>query len=474
MRKSVPFVLAVYLAAASCAINPVTGKRELSLISEQEEIALGRETDGDIRAQFGVYQDPALEGYIAAAGKALSARTHRPGLPYSFAVLDSPVVNAFAVPGGYVYVTRGILALMSSEAELAAVLGHELGHINARHSVRRMSEMMLVQTGLAVGSAVNETFAKLSGIAGTGIGLLFLKFSRDDERQADALGVEYSRAGGYDPGGMIPFFQALEKMGDLSGGQSLPGFLSTHPLTAERIQNAKDMLTSEDSRLARNPESYLKKIENMVYGEDPRQGFVEGGAFYHPLLKFRFAVPAGWKLENTASRVTLASGDGNGAVLLQAEKSGEALEEYARKRSGALKDGRLLGETAVTINGLAGYEQTFSLSQAAGEALNVRLSFIRKGDMVFTFSALSPAARFSGFEAEFRAITGSFRELTDPAFLNRSPKRVRLVRADGKQSLQEIFRKEGLPDALHPTFSIMNGLELKGIPERGRWVKTAR
>ena len=271
MRKMIILSLILILFGMSCAINPVTGKKELMLISEQEEIALGKNTDTEIRTQYGIYDDPELLAYIRSVGNRLIPHTHRPNLPYQFAILDTPVINAFAVPGGYIYVTRGIMALMGSEAELSAVLGHEMGHVNARHSVRRMSQMLLVQLGLAVGSALNETFAKISGVAGVGMQLLFLKFSRDDEREADVLGIDYSRKGSYNPGEMVAFFSSLQKMGDLSGGQSLPGFLSTHPLTGERIQNVRKLLADTDAGLEVRAEPYLRKVDDMVYGEDPRQ-----------------------------------------------------------------------------------------------------------------------------------------------------------------------------------------------------------
>ena len=177
------------------------------------------------------------------------------------------------------------MAMMNSEAELAVVLGHELGHVNARHSARRLSNMILVQVGLAVGGAISETFAKISGAASVGIQLLFLQYSRDDERQADRLGIEYSRKGNYNPAKMVDFFSSLQKMGDLSGGHALPGFLSTHPLTRERIENTQAMIIDTDNRLNIRQNDYFDRINNMVYGEDPRQGFTEGNTFYHPQMQ---------------------------------------------------------------------------------------------------------------------------------------------------------------------------------------------
>ena len=222
MKKAAVLCLGIALLAAACAINPVSGKRELMLISENQEIELGKETNAEIGQEYGFYADADLSRYVDSVGQSMIPYTHRPKLAYHFAVLDTPVVNAFAAPGGYIYVTRGILALMSSESELGAVLGHEIGHVNARHTVRQMSTQILVQAGLAVGSALNETFAKIAGVAGLGAQLLFLKFSRDDERQADGLGVQYARAVHYNTGEMVTFFAALERYGDLAGEAACP------------------------------------------------------------------------------------------------------------------------------------------------------------------------------------------------------------------------------------------------------------
>jgi predicted Zn-dependent protease len=474
MKKKGIIVLLALALAASCAVNPVTGKRELSLVSEQQEIAMGQQTDAEVRAQYGVYAAPSLEAYVSAAGAALAAKTQRPNLAYHFAVLDSPVINAFAAPGGYIFVTRGLLALMTSEDELAVVVGHELGHVNARHSVKRMSEMMLAQVGLAIGSAVSPTFAKLSGATGVGVQLLFLKFSRDDEYQADSLGVDYARRTGYDPGSMVMFFDAMQKNGDLSGGQAIPGFLSTHPLTADRIREVKAMLKPEDARLAHNPDVFLQKIDTLVYGNDPRQGYVEGAFFYHPDLRFQFAIPSGWKVENTPTMVQLAPADGKGALVLQGEKSQDGPADYARKKASELQNSRLLAENTLTVNGLSCFEQSYTVTQQDQGSLRLRRSFIKKGDMVYTFSAFSADQDFSNYEGNFKQTVGSFRELTNPAYLNRQARRLALVRADGVSALQEIFRKQGLAQNLWPQFAIMNGLEVGSVPAKGRLIKILR
>ncbi|MCJ7612970.1 MAG: M48 family metalloprotease, partial [Candidatus Aminicenantes bacterium] len=351
------FIFALWLV--SCAINPVTGKKELSLFSEQGEIELGKETDPQIRQQYGLYSSAPLSAYVTGLGNRLVPFSHRPKLAYSFQVLDSPVVNAFAVPGGYVYVTRGALALMNTESELAVVLGHELGHIAARHSIRRMSEMILIQVGLVVAGTISKTVAEIAGVAGIGIQLLYLKFSRDDERQADALGVQYSRAARFNPGQMVNFFASLQKMGDMSGKSSLPGFLSTHPLNDERIKNVTALLTAGDQGLSIGREAYLRSINNIVYGDDPRQGYVENNAFYHPSMRFVFSIPQGWKVQNTPRQVTLASSDEQAAFVLRAEQSNDSLEAYAARKASELEGRQLLKEESLTINGLAAYSQLY-------------------------------------------------------------------------------------------------------------------
>ena len=475
MKKQGVFSVCVLLfLGIACAVNPVTGKRELSLYSEQDEIALGKETDIQIKHQFGIYEDSSLNSYVAGVGQSLSPHTHRSQLSYSFAVLDSPVVNAFAVPGGYIYVTRGILAMMNSEAELAVVLGHELGHVNARHSIHRMSEMMLAQIGLAVGSALNKTFANLAGVAGIGIQILFLKYSRDDERQADQLGVEYSRKGGYNPGEMIAFFHSLQKLGDLSGGHSLPGFLSTHPLTSERIRNTQAMLLADDSKQQIKSAVYLRRIEGTVFGDDPRQGFVEGNAFYHPQMRFFFSFPEGWQVQNTPSQVVIASKQGDAGIIVQAEKSEDAPKVYGQKKVEQLKGTRFIEDKDLTVNGLRAYQQLCDLDQENDEDIRLRLSFIKYGSHILTFMALSTLDKFSDFDSEFRRVVGSFKSLTDNAYIGRQPKRLKLVTVDGRRTLQEIFQSAGMEKDLWPSFGVMNGMELSHIPSKDRLIKIVR
>ncbi|HPW18815.1 MAG TPA: M48 family metalloprotease [Candidatus Aminicenantes bacterium] len=478
MSRTKIAALALLALAAACAVNPVSGKKEFMLFSEGQEIELGKSTDAEVAATYGVYDDPALQAYVGKLGAALAAKGQRPGLPWRFTVLDSPVVNAFAVPGGAIYVTRGILAMMNSEAELAAVLGHEIGHVNARHSMSQMSKQQAAAIGLALGSAISRKFAQYAGLAGTGLQVLFLKFSRDNENEADALGVDYARAAGYDPADMAATFVALQRIGDLSGSGAgaLPGFLSTHPLTPDRIAHVRAMLKSEDRTLARRPEAYLRAVENIVYGEDPRQGYVEDGVFHHPGLRFRFAVPAGWAVNNMASRIVLVSADQNAGVIMQGGKTADTAEEFARKQAARIAEsgGTLLDEGRTTVNGLACYEQAFRIAQENAEPLRMNLSCVKKGDWVYAFQAMSSANGFPKYAPAFKAVVTSFRDLTDASKIDRAPKRLVLVKADGRDTLQAIFRRAGLPEKSWPQFAVWNAMEATDVPAAGRLVKVAR
>src|SRR5213595_4027039 len=192
-RGAARLALLAGLGAGACAVNPATGSRQLMLISESQEIAMGRDYDRQVGASIGLYPDSGLQRYLQQFGTRLAATSERPNLPWTFRVVDDPVVNAFALPGGFIYVTRGIFAHLNSEAELAGVVGHEIGHVTARHSVSQLSKQQLAQLGLAVGSIASPELGRYAGLAGQAFGVLFLKYSRDNESQADDLGLRYMR-----------------------------------------------------------------------------------------------------------------------------------------------------------------------------------------------------------------------------------------------------------------------------------------
>src|SRR2546423_1096942 len=232
-RLTGPALLAA-LGALGCATNPATGARQFMLVSESQEIAMGRDYDKQVVASIGLYADSALQRYIQQFGMRLAATSERPNLPWTFHVVDDPVVNAFALPGGFIYVTRGILAHLNSEAGLAGVVGHEIGHVTARHSASQMTKQQLAQVGLVVGSIASSEFGRYAGLASQALGVLFLKYSRDNERQADDLGLRYMRRVNYDPREMPHVFEMLTRVSQTQGGGRVPEWLAPHPRPQNR------------------------------------------------------------------------------------------------------------------------------------------------------------------------------------------------------------------------------------------------
>lgn len=466
--------LLAVLFVASCAVNPVSGERELMLFSEKQEIAMGQETDQQIRRQFGIYDDSKLNAYVNAVGQKMVPYSHRPDLKYHFAVLDTPVVNAFAAPGGYIYVTRGILALMGSEAELAVVLGHEMGHVTARHSMKRLSGQMLAQVGLALGSVLNKDIAKFAGLAGIGMQLLFLKFSRSDEYQADSLGIGYARQAQYAPSEMLRFFTALENMSAESGGHNIPTFLSTHPMTSDRIARVKGLLSSQDVRLAVKREPYLGQVDGMIYGENPRQGFTENGVFYHPELAFAFTIPAGWEVANTPMQLAVSEREGKAVLILQAEASNLGLRQYLTAKAKALGQAELLGESGKTIGRFPSQQAYYRMLQEQGEPLAVRLTCVRKDTMIYSFFALSAFSTANLFQPILERSVHSFRQLNDPGYLNRRPSHLKLVRADGRQTLQTIFSSARVDKKMWKQLEVFNAISLQSVPDSRQLIKLVK
>ena len=462
--KAVVCVIAVALIAwaASCAVNPVTGKKEFMLVSASDELAMGQQTGPQILKTYGKYEDAELALYVNALGKGLGALSHQPNLAYTIQVLDSPVVNAFAVPGGYVYLTRGILAYINDEAELAGVLAHEIGHIAARHSAQQQSKAQFAQLGLGLGSAVSKTFRKYAGIAQAGVGLLFLSFSRANEREADTLGVEYSAKDGYDSQHMANLFVSLERLnpGESRGG--LPGWFSTHPNPENRIAAIqRDTQVWRDkipqTRFAVNRDEYLRRIDGIVFGEDPRQGYVEGDVFYHPELRFQFPVPAGWKVNNTASQVQMSDQDQKAVILFSAapEKTPSAAADAFIKESQAV----VARSESISVNGMTAHRIISDVTTEQG-TIRVMSYFIQKGQAVYAFLGYTEQARFDGYSSVFDQTMLRFNNLTDSGKINVKPERLSIKRTTTQGSLRQALQKFGVPEKQWEALAIVNGMKL--------------
>lgn len=471
--------LILVLLSLSCAVSHVTGKKQFMLMSEAQEIQMGKEYDPQVIATFGLYQDDQLQAIVQQKGSELAKVSHWPGLDFRVKVLDSPVVNAFAVPGGYIYLTRGILAQINSEAELAGIIGHEMGHITSRHSVSQMSKQQVGQLLIVAGMIASEEFRKYADYAMVGMELLFLKFSRDDEREADRLGVEYSTKIGYDAHKMADFFKVLQKMQMASEQGGVPTFLSTHPDPGDRYETVNQLASRwQDSlNLAAykvNSDSYLKMINGIVYGEDPRQGYVEGNTFYHPDLRFRFAFPPGWKLENTPAQVNISNMDGR-ALMVFAMARGTSLQDAAWTTLNDLGLS-LQNSKNIKVNGLPALvtiSRQVSTDPYTGEqqALKVISYFISYNNYHYVFHGVTMEPDFNNYIRNFETTMTTFNTLTDPVKLNVKPKKIVVKQTSKAGTATEVFKSLGVPQNRMNEMALLNNLELSSNVPAGKLIK---
>ena len=466
-------ILGVIIWAISCAMNPVTKKREFMLLSESGEITLGKQTDEQIIQTYGLYDNANLTNYINSIGQKMAKNSHRPNLQFSFKLLDNPVINAFAVPGGFVYCTRGILCYLNNEAELAGVLGHEIGHVTARHSAQQYSKAQVAQLGLGLGVALSETFRKYAGIANFGVGMLFLSFSRDNERQADALGVEYSTKAGYDANHMANFFNTLERLNPSSDRSGLPAWFSTHPNPQDRIIAVKNNTKSwqaktQGKQFQVNRASYLNKINGMIYGEDPRQGYVEGKTFYHPQLRFQFAIPAGWQLNNTPSQVQIFNEKQDAVILFSLSQ--EASPAAAANNFTASSGTTVKKSEATRVNGLAAHRIISDITHE-GAVYSFSSYFIQKDGKIFTFHGYTTQSQFNTYLPSFNQTMTRFKKLTNQSKINVKPARLVIKKTTSRTTLRKALQRFGVAqDKLEET-AILNGLKLEDTLNANTLVK---
>ncbi len=455
---------------SGCAVNPVTGQRQFTLFSESQEIQLGRDADADIVASLGLVDDPELQRYVHELGLRMALESERPHLPWTFRVLDDPTVNAFALPGGFIYVTRGILAHFSSEAELAGVLGHEIGHVTARHGVTQVSRAQLAQLGLGVGTILAPDLAPFADLAGAGLSLLLLSYGRDAERQADDLGLRYMTSEGYDPREMAATFEMLAAASGAEDGDRIPGFLSTHPEPLSRRDRILARIEAgEVQGSVVERESYLARLEGMVFGANPREGFFRDEVFLHPDMAFRLDFPRGWRTQNQRDAVLAASPEGDAVLVLSiaAESTARAARDAFVRAEGISASG-IRDETR---NGLSASRADFTARSQDGDLRGVVL-FVEHRGIVFRFVGYTLANRWGARGSSLVAAVESFRELTDPAALAAQPARLRVVRVDEPMTL-ETFQSRFAPSVpvqtvgtinrLRPGASIAAGAVLKGI-----------
>jgi len=462
MRISISSIitcLTLVLLISSCARNPVTGKKEVSLMSAAQEQSMGDQADPSIIQQFGLYPDEALQNFINEKGKAMGAVSHRPELNYQFRLLDSPVVNAFAVPGGYVYFTRGIMAHFNNEAEFAGVLGHEIGHITARHSAKQQRNQMLGQLGFMVGVIASEKFRVFANEAGQGLGLMFLKFGSHE---------------------MADFFQTLNRLSQKSG-QSIPDFLSTHPNPVNRYAKVHEMSDDMQKELGLrnlkvNRNEYLRRIDGMVYGEDPRQGYVDNGVFYHPELKFQFPVPSNWQVYNSPTQVQMAPQDGKAMMIftLSPEKTldGAAQSLVNQFKLNVLESQRtnVNGHSAIAMVSDQQAQQDQSGQQVPGARIITYL--IEKDGLIYVFHGLSDQQNFNSYTRTFKRTMTNFDNLTDRSKINVQPTRIAVKEVAKTGTLKQALTALRSSGRDLEELAIVNGMHLEDQVTRGMLLKT--
>jgi predicted Zn-dependent protease len=468
-------VLSACMLAGACATNPVTGRREFTLMSEAQEIALGRESDAQIKAEMGVYDDPELQQYVSRIGLELAKLSERPDLPWQFVVVDQPAINAFALPGGFIYLTRGILPFLQDEAELAGVLGHEIGHVTARHSVRQYSRSLggtLLLGGLGVFVPAARPFGQISQQA---LGLLFLRYGREDEVQADELGARYEATAGWDPAGVPGMLSTLGRLDEAAGDRKgVPNWLSTHPEPLQRVAEVQpivEKLKAGRSTLATGRDELLRRVDGIIFGDNPDQGVTRGTSFLHPRLRFRVEFPDKWAVANSPQQVVAQAPNADAIMLLQivAMPQGRDLREIALNSMQRAGFRALQGERA-TINGLDAYLGAYAgVVEGLGEVAS-RAGHIRHGDSVYLLAGLVPPDALRQADATFLAAIRSFRALTAAEADAIRPSRVDLYVVRSGDTWASIAEQSG--GALKPaTLAIMNQAAPTSEPKPGTRIK---
>ena len=488
LKTVVPLLLlAVVLAGCTRGINPISGNTRALGWSWEEEVRIGKEADEDIQEQFGRYDDEEVEAYVERVGESVLQHSHlrREDTPqkfretdFYFRVLDSPIVNAFALPGGYNYVTRGLLAHLSNEAQLAMVLGHEIGHVAGRHASQRAARQQIAQVGLIAG-AVGADLAGLPGgdvlqLGGMATQLLFLSYSRDNEREADRVGVEYASLEGYQAGEGSEFFRTLQRLQEEAGQGGLPTWQSTHPDPGNREREIERMARewSERTEMTRvGQEDYMEAIDGMIFGNDPREGYTQDGNFNHPELQFQFPVPPNYQVINQPNVVAMLSPDER-AVIQFSFAEGNTPREAAQRIKRA--DGtEVVNEGEMSSSDLPGYFVTVD-RQAENQRLRIMSYYVAFDDRIYNFRGISGRDDFGDYRSTFTNTMRGFAELTDPDLLNVEPHRLSVEPA-GRTDTFRSFVPDNLPNDMTPQrLAIINQVNLDDTIEQGTLLKIPR
>lgn len=466
------------LALAGCQVAPGTGRSGFNLLSESDERKLGSQTHPQILREFGgAYDDPTLAAYIAGLGQRLVRVCETPEAEFRFTVLNSHIVNAMALPGGYIYITRGLLALTSNEAEVAGVLGHEIGHVLARHTAERVSRAQAGGLFAAVLGAVVGV-PGVADVAQMGAAAYLQSFSRDQESEADHLGLRYLVRGGWHPQAMVSMLEKLREQARLEAlmaGRSPDAvdhmdFMASHPRTIDRVNASMAEVAGTAPQGTFGTDTFLDRIDRMVYGDDVDQGVVRDRVFAHPALGLRFEVPPGFRLVNGDKAVVASHPSGAAIVFDGAPARGVAdMSRYISRVW--LPRANLGGLEAIEVSGMPAATAATRGRTKQGEA-DVRVVAIRfNTETIYRFTFVTPPAQTAALATDLRRATYSLRRLTPEEKANVQPWRVKVVRVQPGDTMDKLAARMAPGQWQTELFQVINGLRPGEQPEPGRRVK---
>ncbi|MGY8997830.1 MAG: M48 family metalloprotease [Alphaproteobacteria bacterium] len=466
---------------AGCSTNPATGESNFSIVSPAQERDIGADAHPQVIEQFGVYEEfPALNAYVAGIALRLHSVSEMASDPFTFTLLDSDMVNAFAIPGGYVYVTRGLMALANNEAELAGVIGHEIGHVTARHGAQRMTQQTLAQLGvIAVGIALQDQ--NIMQLANAGAMAWLAGYSRSQELQSDELGVRYLSRSGYDPLAMASFLDQLGAQSELSqklafqDGAPDPAdnWLSTHPRTEDRVVAAAQLARNDLANPFLGRNEYLRQIDGMVYGDSPEQGYRRGNTFSHPELRFTFEVPDGFAMQNSASAVAAFNADGALIIFDGGAYSGGSMTNYTQTWANELvgQQTPLNDLERIDVNGMEAATGWMRLPLQQGQS-DVRLLAIRyDSSTVYRFVFIAPSNLAGNLARDFQRTTYSFRKLSSSEANALRPLRIRVVEVRNGDTIDSLSRRMDIAELPRDHFMVLNDIGSNADLQPGMLVK---